>query len=104
MAILLSLHVLRKVTYDVFLLLLQVPMSIAWAVRIVKKSCINSTFSLASVRHARGKTEKIYNPNGLLLPFFNFFFLKYWDGWFATFCFEQTILKLIIVELKVLNS
>ena len=32
------------------------------------------------------------------------YFLNYWNGWLTTFCFEQTILKLIFVELKVLNS
>ena len=78
-------------------------MSIAWAVRIVKKSCINSTFSLASVRLARGKTEKSIIQMGCFFPSLIFFFLKYYDGWLTTFCFEQTML-LIIAELKVLNS
>ena len=76
-------------------------MSIVWAVRIVKKSCINSTFSLASVRLARGKTEKSIIQMGCFFPSL-IFLLKYCDGWLTTFCFEQTML-LIIAELKVLS-
>lgn len=85
----------ERCTYNnVFLVLLQVPMSIAWAVRIVKKSSINSTFLLASVQHARGKNEKSKIQMGCFFPntFSNTGMVD------STFCFEQTILKLIFVH------